>query len=149
MTEQTTRSFKPAPDDRRRSRPVIAILLAAALAAGLWLLAVPGLGVDLSVAESPGGPVGERTVGLASVISSAIAAGLLGWGLLALLNRWTRRGSRVWTRIAVAVTVLSLGLPLTMAGSAFAALTLCALHVAVGAVLVPGLTLATRNQTRR
>ena len=149
MTEQAARSFEPTLDDRPCGRPVTTILLAAGLAAGLWLLAVPGLGVDLSVAEFPGGPVGDRTVGLGSVISSTIAAGLAGWGLLALLNRWTRGGSRVWTWIAVAVTVLSLGAPLTMAGSAVAALTLGVLHVVVGAVLVPGLTLPTGNETRR
>jgi hypothetical protein len=67
---------------------------------------------------------------------------MAGWATLTLFGRWTR-GRAVWTWSAVALASFSLLSPLTMAQSTGAAVALVAMHLAVAAVVVPGLLLAT------
>jgi hypothetical protein len=122
-----------------RSRRLLGVLAAAAAAGTVWAVAVPVLGADLAVAQSPGGPVGARTVGFGAVVGSALLAGVAGWAVLGLLERWTAHGSRIWRGIAVTVALVSLASPLTMTGGADAAVTLSVLHLVVAAVLVPAL----------
>lgn len=117
---------------------IVVLLLAATAAAALWMLAVPALGVDLTVTVGEG----TRTVGIGSVLVSTTAATLAGWATLTLFGRWTK-GRRVWAWGAVALASLSLVSPLTMAHSIGAAVTLVGMHLAVTAVVVPGLLLAT------
>lgn len=145
QTTATTTRDHPTVDPPRPARPtrshrLLAVVAAAAAAGLVWVVAVPVLGADLAVAEYPGGPVGARTVGFGAVLGSALFAGVLGWGLLAVLERWSARGRRIWRGAAVTVALLSLASPLTMTAGADAALTLSALHLAVAAVLVPALT---------
>ena len=138
---------------RARSKASLAtVLLAAAAAGGVWLVAVRGAGVRLEVAASGDGP-GHGTVGLGAVLVATLAAGLVGWGVLALLTRTSRPVSqvwapRVWVVLASAATLLSLSSPLTMAASPAAATTLCGMHVVVAAVLVPGLLRAAYTRDR-
>lgn len=137
MAEHTATTARPRTgrsSDRTR-RPAV-IVLAAVAAGFLWVLAVPVLGVDLEVAGQDGD---ARRIGLGAVIASALAAGLAGWGLLALLSHLTPRGGRIWSRLAGLVALVSLTAPLTMAESTPAVLTLGAMHLAVGLVLVAGL----------
>lgn len=79
-------------------------------------------------------------------VVSALAA-LAGWGLLAVLERFTAAARRVWTVIATVALLLSLGAPLSghgvTAGSRF---TLVAMHLAVGAAVI---TLMRRSSQRR
>ena len=70
------------------------------------------------------------------MVVTAGVAGLLGWALLAVLTRTTRRPVTIWRVAAVVALLLSLGGPLS-AGAGAAAAVLVALHVAVAAVLVP------------
>ncbi len=133
--------FTPAPLGRRRRWRRAGVVAGAASAVGLvWTVAVPVAGVDLAVR------MGERTqdVGLGSVLTVAVAAGLLGWALLAFLESRTHRAARIWTGVALAVLVLSLAGPVTSAATATAAVVLLALHVAVGAVLIPALRRTSR-----
>ncbi|MGC0374773.1 DUF6069 family protein [Streptomyces sp. SAI-229] len=103
----------------------------------VWLVTDPLLGHRLRIVD------GERTldIGAVPVAVVALLASLSGWGLLAVLERsGVRRARAVWTGIAGAVLAVSF-LPLTgdgMDGGTRAALAL--MHLAVAAVLVPGLT---------
>jgi len=134
--------------ERITSRRALGVIgLATGLSAAVWVLAVPMLGVELDVADYPGGPVGARTVGLASVIVTSVVAGLAGWASLALLTRVTQRGRVIWTWLAAAVTAISAGAPMQLTGTASAAVSLVAMHLVVGTVLITGLV--SRPLTRR
>ncbi|WP_426512613.1 DUF6069 family protein [Dactylosporangium sp. McL0621] len=113
------------------SLPRAGVVGAAVVAAEAVFLLVHAAGADLSV---PGqGPVGAVAVGV-----TAALAGLLGWALLAVLERTTRRGRTIWVVTAAAVLLLSLLGPLG-AATAGAVAGLAALHLTVGAVLLAGL----------
>ena len=71
----------------------VVILLGARLVTGDWPVAT--IGDD------------ERTIGFAPVIVVTLVAGLVAWGLLALLERVTASAKTVWTAVAVAVFLLS------------------------------------------
>lgn len=87
-----------------------------------WLVAVPIVGIDLLV--RPGGGAAQQ-VGLGSVVTVSLLASLLGWGLLALLERLVRRRAlTAWTVVAVVVLMLSLTGPLTAAANAAVAIAL-------------------------
>ncbi|GAA2272631.1 hypothetical protein GCM10009853_028020 [Glycomyces scopariae] len=118
----------------RTARRLLVVLAAAAAALLVWALAVPLAGVDLTV------PQGDTalTVGPGLVAAAALAAGLAAWGLLAILERATARGRRIWTITAATVLALSLLGPLGAAGTA-AVLVLLAMHAVVGGVLIAGL----------
>ncbi|MGX2998795.1 DUF6069 family protein [Streptomyces sp. JNUCC 64] len=102
----------------------------------VWVVADPVLGHRPRITD------GGRTldVGVVPVASFALLAALAGWGLLAALERLrVRRARAVWTGAAVAVLAVSF-LPLTGGGMDGGTRTALALtHLAVAAVLVPGL----------
>jgi hypothetical protein len=76
------------------------------------------------------------------VLLTAAVASLAGWGLLAVLERTTRRARSVWTSVAVAVFVLMLpSLPGCTAAEGF---VLVLLHTAVAVPLVVGLRRTSR-----
>ncbi|MFD7512724.1 DUF6069 family protein, partial [Streptomyces sp. NPDC059853] len=67
----------------------------------------------------------------------AVLAAAAGWGLLALLERFTARGLRTWTIVALVVLLASF-MPLfgvESDGGTKAALAL--MHLAVGAAVIP------------
>ena len=105
----------------------------------VWTVAVPVLGVDLSVRT--GG--GTMEVGLTAVSVVTMLAGLLGWTLLGLLRR-TRRPARTWTWIACAVLLVSLLGPLG-AVTGGGVVTLLAMHLIAGAGLIPALARTARR----
>jgi len=86
-------------------------------------------------------------VGPVAVGATSVVVALAGWGLLALLERFTARGRLIWTIIAAAVFVVSL---LGPAGGvdASAKLGLATLHLTVAAVLIVGLPWAGRKARR-
>ncbi|GGV30637.1 hypothetical protein GCM10010245_49570 [Streptomyces spectabilis] len=102
----------------------------------VWLVADPLLGHRLRIAD------GERTldIGAVPVAVVALLVSLCGWGLLAALERFAARRARViWTGVAGAVLAGSF-LPFIgdgMDGGTRVALAL--MHLAVAAVLIPGL----------
>jgi len=116
-------------------RLLVTVLGAPALALVVWALAVPLAGTTLTVRMAGG----TQTVDPVSVVVASLAAGLAGWALLAVLERWSARPGRIWTIIALVVCALSLTGPLGSAVGAAATLVLVLLHLAVGAVLVLGL----------
>lgn len=103
----------------------------------IWLVAVPIIGLRLRVPGRVGQPTLE--IGLPPVFVVALFASLAGWGLLALLERLTRRARGVWSVLALAVLLLSFAM-LTGPGIApVTRLVLGLMHVAVATVLIPSL----------
>ena len=140
-TSHTTSSDDTAPArtagaPRRAGERALVVVGAVAAPLGVWLVAVPLLGVDLQVRPNGGA---AQTVGAGAVAAAGLTAALLGRALLALLERRTTRARTVWTAVAVTVLLLSLAGPVTGARTASAAAVLLALHLAVAAVLIVGL----------
>jgi hypothetical protein len=111
------------------------VIGAAAAALAVWTVAVPLAGVDLTVRTDGGG--GIRKVGSGDVVLVSLLAGLAGWGLLALLERFTAHPRRTWTATALVVLALSLLGPLGAGVGTAATVTLAGMHVAAAAVLIP------------
>jgi hypothetical protein len=78
-------------------------------------------------------------VGIGLVVGASVIGSLLGWGLLALLERRTARARTVWTVVAVTVLLVSLSLPLIAGTTVPAKIALAMMHVAIAAVLIPAL----------
>ncbi|MEX5720026.1 DUF6069 family protein [Geodermatophilus maliterrae] len=135
-----------APPIARRSvarTRIVAVVGATLAALAGWVVAVPISGLDLEVASG----ATTRTVGAAAVLGAGFTASLLGWALLALLERRAPRAKGTWTAIAVAALLLSLVGPLGVDATAATKVTLALLHVVVAAVLIP--VLRRTSRTRR
>src|SRR5579863_3348625 len=103
----------PAAPDISHARARALCAAGGALAAALaWTVEVPLLGIHLNFRFGAGH---VQTIGVGQVIGVAVAASLLGWLLLTLLERRTPRARLLWTTIALAVLAASLALPLTAA----------------------------------
>jgi Family of unknown function (DUF6069) len=105
-------------------------------AAAVWVFAVPLLGLHLIVRFGNNAP---QTVGLDFVVGATLIASLLGWGLLAMLERRTSRAHTIWTVVAIAVLLVSLSLPLSAGTTTSTKAALAVMHLAVAAVLITGL----------
>lgn len=127
------RDVEPLGDPRRLG-VLEEVAAAGGVAVGLavWIAAVALLGVNLTARS------GEDllVVGPGAVFVAGLVASLAALGLLALLERTTRRPRRTWTIVAVSVLVVSLAGPLMQGTSAAAAATLLAMHVAVGTAII-------------
>ncbi len=117
---------------RRRTR-ALAVVAAAGATFTVWAIAHPLAGADLVVDTGSG----RTTVTPAAVVITTVVVGLAAWGLLALLERLTRRGTAIWSWIAGAVLLISLLGPIGSAIGAGATAALVAMHLAAGAVLIP------------
>jgi hypothetical protein len=84
---------------RARALAVIAAVLAAL---AVWLVTDPLLGVELAAPIRPGSQQ-LLSITPALVAATSLVAALAGWGLLALLERFTTRPRTSWTAIAVGV----------------------------------------------
>lgn len=138
---QTTTPTTDAPHvkpGRARALCVAGGALAAALA---WTVVAHVLLIRLSFRFGAGQ---AETVEIGQVIGVTVAASLLGWLLLALLERRTAQARRLWVITALAVLAASLALPLTAATTASAVAGLIALHVTVGAVVIPAMARTAR-----
>jgi len=143
MSAQLTNARPPTA---RRTTRAVAAGLATLGALTVWVVADPLLGIDFSVTQS-----GTTTVvGPGSIIGSALAASLLGWALLAVLERYTPRARRAWVTSAVVVLLLSLVVPF-IAGEieTGAQMSLLAMHLVVGAVLIPVYARSSRDLRHR
>ena len=138
----------PAVRDVKRSRArALCAAGGAAAAAIAWAVEVPLLGVRLTVRF---GAMAPQTVVAGQVVGAALVAGLLGWLLLAALDRRavsprTAHISTAWTAVALLVLAVSLALPLAAATTTSAAVGLVVLHLVVGAVVIPGLAATARR----
>jgi len=116
------------------------LVAAAAVAAALlvWTIAVPVLGLTVTVPDSPGSS-DRSELELGPVLITAALAALAGWALLALLERFTPRARALWTVIAVAVAVLTL--PYLPGFTVTERVVIATMHLALAGVLIPGLRL--------
>jgi len=118
----------------RRTARVVAVGAAVLAALAVWVIADPVLGADLTVIRE--GVVTE--IGGITVLVMATAAALLGWAFLAVLERFTAKARRIWLVTALVVLVLSFVMPFNSGEiDASAQVALLAMHVALGAVLIP------------
>ena len=132
----------------RRWRRALAIVSAVVAAEALWVVADLVFGVRLQAPAGNGYPqpvdVGPGAVALASAVLS-----LVGWGLLALLERVTKHARRVWLGLASLASVLSFSLPLSGTGVAPTdRAVLVLMHLIVAAIVMPVLY-RTSPQTER
>ena len=127
-TYQTTRASS--------SSAVTAVLGATAAAVAIWVVATLA-GADLTVSFGPGQPIQKVTV--VNVVVAALVGSLAGWGLLALLRRFTIKARAIWTVIAIVAALLSLAGPLSTISSAGTKVSLVAMHLAVATVVIVGL----------
>lgn len=141
-TPGTVPDAATATGDRpRRGSRLVVVAGTTATALLLWLVAGPVLGINLDASQTPGSAA-PVPVTASSVVVSSVAAGLLGWTLLAALERVSARGVTIWRWVAGGVALLSLGGPLTLADSGGGTVVLTLLHVVVGGILLIALPTA-------
>ncbi|MFC0627376.1 DUF6069 family protein [Kribbella deserti] len=119
----------------RRLARATAVVISAVAALVVWVIADPLLGVNLTVVREGV----TTTIGAGMVLLMATVSALLGWALLALLERFIARPRawRIWLGVAIAVLALSLVMPFNSGeidGSAQVALLV--MHLAVGVPLM-------------
>ena len=113
--------------------PVVAVLGATAAAVAIWAIATAA-GAELTVSFGPGQPIQKVTV--VNVVVAALVGSLAGWGVLALLRRFTAKPQAVWTVIAIVVALVSLAGPLSATASLGTKVSLVAMHLAVATVVI-------------
>jgi hypothetical protein len=138
-----TATTSAAADARQGRARALCIAGGAAAAAIAWAIEVPLLGVRLTVRF---GAMHPQIVAAGQVIGAALVAGLIGWLLLAALDRRTPRARTIWTVTALLVLALSQLLPLAAGTTAAAVTGLLVLHLTVGAVVIPGLARTARSR---
>jgi hypothetical protein len=126
MSETTYQTTRP-------STRTTAVIGATAAAVAIWAVATAA-GADLTVSFGPGQPIQKITI--VNVVVAALVGSLAGWGLLALLRRFTTNARAIWTAIAIVVALLSLGGPLSAIASTGTKVSLVAMHLAVATVLI-------------
>jgi hypothetical protein len=127
----------PAVPDIKKGRARAVCAAGGALAAALaWIVEVPLLGIHLNFRF---GGSHIQTIAVGQVIGVTVAASLLGWLLLALLERRTPHARPLWTTIALVALAASLALPLAAATTTSAVAGLVVMHVAVGAAVIPAM----------
>jgi hypothetical protein len=123
---------------------VALVLGGTAAALFVWVVSVPLLGIELTVAVpaglAAGALPGRDVVGSGQVATVASGAGVLAWAFVVVVERITRHAHVVWLSCALPALILSLSGPLT-ATTAAAMVCLAGMHLAVGVVLIPGLAL--------
>jgi hypothetical protein len=137
---QAQETLMAAPTMRPWRARVLAVIAAVLAALAVWLVTDPLLGVDLAAPTRPGSEE-LQSITPALVAGTSLITALAGWGLLALLERFTDRPRTIWTVIALLVGLLSLAGPLSTIASTTVAngLSLALMHLAVAAALIPGL----------
>ena len=136
MATTSSARYTPLTVTRLTRTRAISVIAASLAAVAVWAIAVPLLGTQLMVRFGSGPAQG---VGIESVVSASLAASLLGWGLLTLLERRTPRAQTIWSRIAIVVLLVSLSLPLSAGATISSKAALALMHLAVAAVLITGL----------
>jgi hypothetical protein len=134
MTNDMQRTDTTRTTSRRTGR-ALTVAAGAVGALLLWVVNDPWADIDLAVRQ------GDATqhIGSAAVMVTALIAGLVAWGLLALLERTVRRPARTFRITALIVLVLSLAGPLGSGVGTSSRLVLLGMHLTVGTALIIGL----------
>lgn len=110
----------------------LAGVFAAIPALVIWAIAVPGLDVELTTTDMRGLPV---EIGPVQIILFSVVMALLGWALIAVLERLApSRAKTIWTVVAVVFLLVSFA-PLSQM-PASAAISLGLMHLVVGLVII-------------
>src|ERR687886_244550 len=133
------------PAERRRAR-LLGVAAAVLVAQAVWILAELVLGIRLQAPAGTASPepvdIGPLNVALASALLS-----LVGWAVLAGLERLTPRAHRSWLVVALVGLAASLSTPLSGTGVSTAnRMVLVLMHLAVAAVVI---TVLYRTSPRR
>lgn len=141
LTTRLSNQNEAATQSTWRTR---ATAIVAALVANMIILSVG----RIATGEFPMATVGDddQTIGFAQVVVVTALAGLVAWGLLALLERTTSRTTAIWTAIAVLVFLLSLLGPLGSGVTTSSRFVLACLHIGAATTIVP---LLRRSAARR
>lgn len=134
--DQVEAGHEPAATRSRRRMRAAGVGGGILAAVAVWTLAGPLLGVDLQVTP---GTDQSQPIGVGAVITASLTAGLAGWASSALLERLTHRARPIWTGLALVVVVASLA-PTQAGVTTAATVALAAMHLAVGAVVIPVMT---------
>ncbi|GAA1260378.1 hypothetical protein GCM10009609_24180 [Pseudonocardia aurantiaca] len=118
---------------RRRNR-TLAVVGAVVAAVLVWVVGEPLLGNDMIIKAEGQEP---QDLGASAIIMFALFFSLLGWALLALLERVTPRARLIWTVVALVVLAVSFFPLFTIEASGGTKVVLALAHVAVAAVLIP------------
>jgi Family of unknown function (DUF6069) len=122
------------PDIKQGRARALSVAGGALAAARAWIVEVPLLGIHLNFRFGTGH---IHTIPVGQVIGAAVAASLLGWLLLTLLERRTGHARLLWTTIALAALAASLALPLAAATTTSATAGLIVMHLTVAAAVIP------------
>ncbi|WP_306370252.1 DUF6069 family protein [Nocardiopsis sp. CC223A] len=116
-------------------RPRLIAIGAVALLNGLLGLVAPLLGADLVTAPEGAEPM---TLNAVPFVLFSVVFAFLGWGVLALAERFLgRRGLIAWTVVAVLFTLVSFVPSLSVNATPATEAVLVASHVVVAAVVIP------------
>jgi hypothetical protein len=118
---------------RRRYR-ALAVAGAVVAAVLVWVVGEPLLGNDMIIKAEGQEP---QDLGASAMVMFSLFFSLLGWALLALLERVTSRARLIWTIVALVFLAVSFLPPLTIEASGVTKVVLALAHVAVAAVLIP------------
>jgi Family of unknown function (DUF6069) len=129
---------------RWRAGRVVAIAMATTATGLAWLLGRLAH-VDYIVDT----PLGTRKITLALTVVATVAAGIAGWVVIALLERYTSSPGRVWIALTVVVLALSIVPVFRTTANLGTQLMLTALHFVAAAVLIPALPQRHPTATRR
>ena len=123
----------PSPRDSwaRPQGRALAVAASSAAAVVAWLGARPFVAFDVRRGSV------VHHVGLGKVVVVSLAAALVGWALLATMERFTPRAGALWTTVALVVLAVSLLGPLVAGIGGATKAALAALHLAAAGVLIP------------
>jgi hypothetical protein len=152
MMTTTAAAVTDTKQSRTRARTRALCVVVGALAAAItWAVEVPLLGINLTIRFGNGrfaprhfgpGPFGAghvQTISVGQIVGISLAAALLGWLLLTILERRTSRARLIWTSSALVALAVSLTLPLAAATTTAAAAGLVVMHLTVGAAVIPAM----------
>lgn len=133
MTIQSdTREISAGTRRRNRALAVVGAVTAAVL---VWVVGEPLLGYDMIIKAEGQEP---QDLGASAIVIFSLFFSLLGWALLAPLERVTPHARLIWTVVALVVLAVSFFFPLfTIEASGGTKAVLALAHVAVAAVLIP------------
>ena len=141
----TTTTIAGAPDINQGRTRALCAAGGALIAALAWTVEVPLLGIDLNFRF---GTSHTQIIAVSQIIGASLAAVLLGWLLLALLERRTPHARTLWTGLALVGLAASLALPLaaatTTATTTSAVVGLVVMHLTIGASVIPAMARTTR-----
>jgi uncharacterized membrane protein YecN with MAPEG domain len=127
-----------------RAGRIVAIAITATATGLAWLLGRLAH-VDYIVDT----PIGTRKITLALTVVATVAAGIAGWVVIALLERYTSSPRGVWIALTLVVLVVSIVPVFWTAANLDTQIMLTALHCVAAAVLIPALPQRHTTATRR